>query len=65
MVFGDTPDSGRDASEDRNEYNLTLDYRIPKGPLDNLWLRARAAHIDGDDRDRWDFRFITNYTISF
>ena len=64
-VFGDTPESGSNASENRNEYNLTMDYRPAEGAFKNLWLRARAAHVDGDDRDVWDYRFIVNYTVSF
>lgn len=63
IVFGDTPDAGGNASPDQNEYDLTIDYRIEEGPLKNLWLRGRAAYIDGDDRNRKDYRLIVNYTF--
>lgn len=65
IVFGDTPDAGGNASPDQNEYDLTIDYRIEEGPLKNLWLRGRAAYIDGDDRNRKDYRLIVNYTFPF
>ena len=65
VVFGDTPDAGRNATPSQNEYDLTVDYRIGEGLLKNLWLRGRVAYIDGDDRNRRDYRFIANYTFSF
>jgi len=62
---GDTPDTGAGASPDQDEPDFTIDYRFG-GKLENLWLRARAAHVDQDGAgavDQDDYRFIVNYTI--
>ena len=62
---GDTPDTGAGASPDQDELDFTIDYRF-QGKLENLWLRARAAHVDQDGPgalDQDDYRFIVNYTI--
>jgi hypothetical protein len=62
---GDTPDQGARATPDQQELDFTIDYRFG-GKLENLWLRARAAHVDQDGPgaiDADDYRFIVNYTI--
>lgn len=67
MAWGDTPESGKAASPDQKEIDFTLDYRLPSGKFNGLWLRARAAHTDQDDHptevDRTDIRFTVNYEI--
>ena len=45
--FGDTPDSGKNASYDRNEYNLNLNYKF-SGYLDGLSLLNRWEYQDAD-----------------
>jgi hypothetical protein len=52
---------------DRTEYNLTVDYKPPRGLLKGLWVRARYARldIDGDDEKVRDIRIIVNYSIPF
>jgi hypothetical protein len=62
---GDTPDSGQNASNDRNELDFTIDWR-PAGTLQGLWLRARAAFVDlqgADPPDIADCRLILNYEL--
>lgn len=61
---------GRIATEgidlpDRTEYNLTVDYKPPTGPLKGLWLRLRWAHldIDRDGDTARDIRVIVNYQL--
>jgi len=65
---GDTPDSGKNASPDQEELDVTVDYRFKNGPLKGLWLRGRAAFVDQDDDvsgavDLQDYRFIVNYEL--
>jgi hypothetical protein len=52
---------------DRTEYDLTVDYKPPKGYLRGLWIRARYNYIDtdGDSEKVHDFRLIINYTLPF
>jgi hypothetical protein len=62
---GDTPDHGRGAAPDQQEFDLTVDYR-PGGPLEGLWIRGRTAHVDqdgGDGEDSVDYRLIVNYSV--
>jgi hypothetical protein len=49
-----------------NEINVTGDYRIDHGPLNNFWLRLRYAHnaLSGQPATD-DFRVILNYTLTF
>lgn len=66
---------GRDAEDpvtgiglpDRTEYDITVDYKPPKGFLEGLWIRARYNRIDtkGDNTEVYDFRLIINYTMPF
>jgi hypothetical protein len=63
---GDTPDSGRNASSDQDELDLTIDMKPPAGMLQGLWLRARAAFVDqhgAGARDVADYRLILNYEL--
>lgn len=65
-VWGDTPD-GPSGSPDQEEINVTLDYRMEKGPFEKFWLRFRVARNDRDQggNDRLDFRVIANHTLYF
>lgn len=48
------------------EINATVDYRILKGPLNNLWLRLRYAFNEpGSGVPVQDIRVILNYTYTF
>ncbi len=60
-VYGELDDGNWE-----QEVNATVDYRIPAGPLKNLWLRLRYAHNEANDRAPIeDFRVILNYAITF
>lgn len=65
-VMGDTPDSGKNASPDQDEFDFTIDYRPETELFDGVWLRARYAYnpIDGGG-DLEDIRFILNYSYEF
>ena len=66
FASGDTPDTGVLASPDQDEFDITLDYRPPKGFLQRLWVRARASFVDqhGPEAiDIADYRVILNYTV--
>ena len=63
---GDTPDSGRNASNDQEELDFTIDFKPPEGFLQGFWLRARAAFVDQQGpgaRDLADYRLILNYEL--
>jgi hypothetical protein len=65
FVSGDTPDTGPVASPDQQELDFTIDYK-PSGPLQGLWLRARAAFVDqrgANAQDLSDYRLILNYEV--
>jgi len=68
-LSANTPDTGRDASPDEQEYSATVDYRPPLKIFDNFWLRVRYAFNDRDTslggNDRADFRVILNYSYAF
>jgi len=68
-LYGNTPDSGSDASPDQQESDVNLDYRPTFTGLDNFWLRLRYASNDRDAAldglDRQDLRLILNYSLSF
>ncbi|MFC1825890.1 OprD family outer membrane porin [Thermodesulfobacteriota bacterium] len=63
-----TPDSGVNASPDRDEINFDLQYEF-SGSLQGLIIRARYAIIDEDEtvngEDFGDFRFYLRYKFSF
>ncbi len=52
---------------DRTEYDLTVDYKPPKGFFEGLWIRTRYNYVDTeqDSGNVHDFRLIVNYTIPF
>jgi len=63
---GNTPDSGPAASPDQDEFDLTVDYRFKKGPLERLWLRFRGAVLNQrgpNAQDTVNFRIILNYDL--
>ena len=60
----------RAAAPDQTEYDLTIDYRPPRGFLPapvtrNLWLRLRGVILDRENADQlgWQVRFILNWEI--
>lgn len=60
-VYGALPSDGWE-----QEVNVTADYRIGSGVLDNLWLRLRYAHNESTvNAPIDDFRVILNYTFNF
>ncbi len=65
--YGNTPDSGSNASPDQRELDLNLEYAPPN--YDKLKIRLRYARRDAigsvDGRDIRDFRVIINYAVSF
>ena len=63
-TYGNTPDSGSQASPDQYEINWNFDYYPTTIP--NLWFRLRLARNyqnEGDDAE--DARFIVNYVKTF
>jgi len=57
------PETGEDAP-DRDELDLTLDYRFRKSWLKGLVIRLRAAILEEEDgRSAEDYRVIVNYTF--
>ena len=65
-TYGNTPDSGSNASSDQYELNWNLDF-YPK-EIPNLWFRLRFARnyqVDSDYDDARDIRFIVNYVKTF
>ena len=50
---------------DQTEYDLTIDFKPPRGVLKGLWLRLRGVwlDIDGDNNTPRDYRVILNYEI--
>jgi hypothetical protein len=66
-VAGDTPDSGPSASPDKDELDLTMDWKPKGGRLQGLWLRARVASINAAGVgavDQMGYRLILNYDFS-
>lgn len=61
---GYTPDSGRNASPDEQEFDVTIDYRPRQGWLRGTWLRFRAAYISQDDGlSINEYQLIFNYDL--
>lgn len=61
-----TPDSGKNASPDQEEIDLTLDYYFKKNFLKGFWLRIRGAYVGQEGSgavDVKDFRVILNYEL--
>jgi hypothetical protein len=66
-VEGNTPDSGRNASPDQREFDITADYYFGGQLSKGLWLRLRGAFLDQEGPaavDQQDFRIILNYSIA-
>ena len=51
---------------DENEYDMTVDYRIEKGPLRGMWVRVRNAYVDfsSGGGSSNNVRLIINYPLS-
>jgi hypothetical protein len=65
-AVGNTPDSGRNASPDQKEFDITLEYRREEGLLEGLSMRLRYAKVNQDGingNDISDLRAIVNYTL--
>lgn len=65
-AVGNTPDSGRNASPDQKEFDITLEYRREEGLLQGLSMRLRYAKVNHDGinaNDVSDLRAIVNYTL--
>jgi len=64
--FGDTPDSGRNASFDRNEYDLNLYYDFD-GDLKGLTVFSRFSYQDADEdlggKDGYQVRLRLQYNF--
>ena len=69
VVWGSDAENAATGSglPDRTEYDITIDYKPPKGLFQGFWLRARANYIDidGDGQDVRDYRLTLNYEIPF
>jgi hypothetical protein len=53
-------------NQHEDEIDTTVDYRIDRGPLKNLWLRLRYAHNSLTNQPMTeDYRVILNYTFAF
>jgi outer membrane porin, OprD family len=53
-------------NQHEDEIDTTVDYRIDRGPLKNLWLRLRYAHNSLSNQPTTkDYRVILNYTFAF
>ena len=51
---------------DENEYDITVDYRIEKGPLRGMWVRVRNGYVDfsSGGGSSNNVRLIINYPLS-
>ena len=62
---GNTPETGSAASNDQQEWDVTIDYK-PQNQLNGLWLRLRKSDLKRDGgEDTTDFRVILNYEMQF
>ena len=50
----------------RAEYDITVDYRIEKGPLRGMWVRLRNGYVDFSNGggSSSNVRLIINYPLS-
>jgi hypothetical protein len=57
--------SSGDSLPNRQEIDVTIDYHLPAGRLEGLWLRLRYAYLDedGDADPAHDLRLMLNYQI--
>lgn len=54
----------KESLNDRQEIDVTIDYRFADGLLKGLWLRARSGTVKEDNLGTTnDFRFIVNYQL--
>jgi hypothetical protein len=54
------------SASDETEFGVTVDFRVPEGTFDNLWLRCRAAwNNQTDSATIADYRVILNYSFTF
>ena len=53
------------ARGDAQEVDVTLDYRLTRGPLRSLWLRVRGSWLRDElaGRDGTDVRVILRYDL--
>jgi outer membrane porin, OprD family len=51
---------------DENEYDITVDYRIEKGPLRGMWVRLRNGYVDFSNGggSSNNVRLIINYPLT-
>lgn len=50
---------------DRNEIDVTVDYRVSEGLFNGIWVRARSGTVDDEEAGTTqDFRVIVNYEIA-
>jgi hypothetical protein len=58
--------AARSGLPDENEYDMTIDYRIEKGPLRGMWVRLRNAYVDfsSGGGSSNNVRLIINYPVS-
>jgi hypothetical protein len=58
------PSSG-DSLPNQEEFDVTVDYKLPEGRLEGFWIRLRYGFldVDGDADPAHDFRVILNYQI--
>ncbi len=58
------PDTGLSLA-DREEVNLTIDYRLQRGRFRGFWIRLRGAYVNeiGTSDEQKQFRVIFNYDI--
>jgi len=51
--------------QDEHEIDLSLDYKVPKGTLQGLWLRIQRnfLHAKGDPEATQEWRVILNWEI--
>jgi hypothetical protein len=71
-IYGDTPDCGRSASPDTDEYNLNFAYRPPLKKLEGLLLQLRFGWVNRNDTcrasdavDVTEVRFVANFPFEF
>lgn len=67
LAHGVAKDVNGARSPDQTELDLTLDYRPPKGPYQNLWLRLAAGFLEQEEgpgsANVQEIRLILNYDL--
>jgi hypothetical protein len=57
-------EDSKEAISDKQENDVTIDYKFEEGTLNGLWLRARAGLVEEEGRGTTeDYRIIVNYEI--